>query len=329
MAISMKKIDEIDKVILKNLFIDGRKSFTLIAKEYHVSKDIIWKHYIRMKKAGIIVGATIAFNYPLFGYNNVANLLINVESQYINAVFEALRKIPGVETCRQYNTSCNIITISTLRSLRDLERIKEIISQKNPINEIKTLLWIDVKNIPENILKSTFENKTEKADKKSSQTDTATCSNAIKLDEKDIQIVEKLTKDGRASFRKIAQEIGISPATIARRYQNLVENKFIKVSIQINPATLGFQALVTFLIEISNHNETENIVEALSKIPGVSYIATLAGAYDLRVVALVKDLKEIFVINEEIEKIPFVKRIEASLRSPRVWPIPRQYISTL
>jgi Lrp/AsnC family transcriptional regulator for asnA, asnC and gidA len=185
-----------------------------------------------------------------------------------------------------------------------------------------------VKNSPENILK-TFENKTEKVDEKSSQADPGTYSNAIKLDEIDMQIVEKLTKNGRASFRKIAQEIGISTDTVARRYQKLIENKFIKVSIQINPTTLGYQALVTFLIEITNHDKNRIIVEKLSKIPRVSYIATIAGAYDLRVVALVKDLKEIFAINEEIEKVPFIKRIETSLRSPRVWPVPRQYMSTL
>jgi Lrp/AsnC family transcriptional regulator for asnA, asnC and gidA len=325
----MKPIDEIDTAILKNLFEDGRKNFTLIAEECHVSKDIIWKHYMRMKRAGIIVGATIEFNYPRFGYNAVANLLLNVESQYIDEVFEYLRNIPDVETCRQYNSQYNIITVSKLRSLRDLERIKEVVNKKSLINEIKTLLWIDVKNLPENILRSTFENETAKVDQKSSQADPGACSSAMKLDEIDLQIVEKLTKNGRAPFRKIAQEMGISTGTVARRYQKLLENKFIKVTIQINPAKLGYKALVTFLIEITNHDKIRDIVEKLSKIPRVSYIATLAGAYDLRVVALVKDLKEIFTINEEIEKVPFIKRIETSLRSPRLWPVPHQYISTL
>jgi DNA-binding Lrp family transcriptional regulator len=49
----MKNIGEIDIKILKELLKDGRKSFTDIAQEYHLSKDIIWKHYNDMKKTGI------------------------------------------------------------------------------------------------------------------------------------------------------------------------------------------------------------------------------------------------------------------------------------
>ena len=59
-----------------------------------------------------------------------------------------------------------------------------------------------------------------------------------------MQIVEKLTKNGRLPFSKIAQEIGASTDTVARRYEKLRKNNFIKVSIQINPLELGYQAIL-------------------------------------------------------------------------------------
>jgi Lrp/AsnC family transcriptional regulator, regulator for asnA, asnC and gidA len=325
----MKSIDEIDVAILNSLFSDGRKNLKTIAEECQVSKDIIWKHFMKMKSAGIIVGATVELNYPRFGYNTVANLLLNVESQNINEVFDYLRKIKDVETCRQYNSPYNFVTVSKLRSLKDLERIKEMVCKKNLINEIKTLLWIDVKNLPENILKDSFENEVENSSQKSTQADPIAYDGTMKLDEIDIHIIEKLTKDGKAPFRKIAEELGISTGTVARRYQKLVNNKFIKATIQIDPTKLGYKALVTFLIEITNHDKIRSMIEKLSRIPRVSYVATLAGPYDLRVVALVKELEELYLINEDIEKIPFIKRIETSLRSPRLWPVAQQYMSTI
>jgi DNA-binding Lrp family transcriptional regulator len=211
-ALAMKDLEEIDIKILKELLKDARKSFTAIAEECHTSKDIIWKHYKEMEKAGIIVGATIQLNYQKFGYSGVAMMLLNVDSQDINDVFGRLKKIPDIGSFRYYNSTHNLAAISQLKSLRDLEHVKKIISKQSRINEIKTYLWTDVRNIPENILAGTFENKTEKANE-SPQTDADAQKNLLKIDEIDMQIVEKLTKNGRLPFSKIAQEIGASPKT--------------------------------------------------------------------------------------------------------------------
>ena len=95
--VAMKDLEEIDVKILKELLKDGRKSFTTIAEECQTSKDIIWKHYKNMTEAGIIVGATIQFNYPKFGYSGVAMIMLSVESQYVTDVFERLKKIPDID----------------------------------------------------------------------------------------------------------------------------------------------------------------------------------------------------------------------------------------
>ena len=165
----MAVLDEIDVMILKELLKDGRKSFTEMAKERSTSKDIIWKHYQELKKAGVIVGATIQFNYQKFGYSGVAMLQLCVEPQYVSEVLERLQKIPNFSTFRHFNATHPVGAISMLKSLRDLEYTKEIINKQCKINEIKTYLWIDVRNTPENILAGKFESKTEKADGKISQ----------------------------------------------------------------------------------------------------------------------------------------------------------------
>jgi Lrp/AsnC family transcriptional regulator, regulator for asnA, asnC and gidA len=325
----MKELQEIDVTILQELLKDGRKSFTTIAKENHTSTDVIWKHYKEMKKAGIIVGATIQFNYQKFGYSGVAMNLLSVESQHIGEVLERLKKIPDVVTFRHYNATHNIAAISMLKDLRDLEHAKEIITKQSKINEIKTYLWIDVRNIPENILTCESETKSEKVEQKTSLSNLDAQKASLKLDDIDMQIVEKLTKNGRLPFSKIGKEIGASTDTVSRRYEKLKKNNFIKVSIQFNPVELGYQAVLDVEVALANQSETKEIVEKLSKISGVAYLVKISGNYDLSVVSLVKDCKDIIQVNEKIAQIPHIKRIEATLKPiPSKWPGPRQYIST-
>ena len=174
----------------------------------------------------------------------------------------------------------------------------------------------------------TFENKTEKANE-SSQIGADAQKSSVKIDEIDMQIVEKLTKNGRLPFSKIAQEIGASTDTVARRYGKLRKNNFIKVSIQINPLELGYQAILDINIALTNQSKTKETVDKLSIIPGVADLIKISGNYDLLVIALVKDCRDIIAINEEIAKIPYIKRIDAAMRQVYpAWPSPRQYIST-
>ncbi len=322
----MRELSEIDVKILKELLKDGRKNFTAIAEACKTSKDIVWKHFKEMRKAGIIVGATIQFNYQKFGYTGVALILLSTDSQNINEVSERLKKIPNVSSFRYYNAMYSLAVISQLKSLRDLEFVKETMTRQSKINEIKTCLWTDVRNIPENILEIQSEQSlsTAKADEKFSEPQ-----KKIQIDEIDLQIAEKLRANGRLPFSRIAQEIGTSTDTVTRRYQRLVSYNYIKVSIQVNFAELGYQAVLDFSMALTEQSETKEVVEKLSKIPGVTYLVKISGTYDLLVTALAKDCNDIIAISEEITKIPNIKKIEASIRKVYpAWPTSRQYIST-
>ncbi len=328
----MHTLDEIDVKILVELLKDGRKSFTDIAKQCNKSKDVICNHYKELKNAGIIVGSTIQFNYSKFGYSAVAVIMLSLDSQYIPETLEHLKTIPNIFSFCNYNSPpYSIIVISTLKDLRDLDYAKEIMSKQNQTNEIKTSLWTDVRNIPENVLEGDFEKETKNADEKGShaQIDIDFHDILVKIDEIDLQIVERLSQNGRMPFSKIAQEIGVSTDNISRRYEKLVKNNFIKVSIQFNPVKLDYQCILAINVAVADQRETNKIVDKLSKIKGVSYIVKLSGNYDLSLVALVKSSEEIIEINEKITEIPNIKKIEASLRKiPLFWPGPRQYIST-
>jgi len=323
----MNSLDEIDAEIIRELLKDGRKRFTTIAEEHNTSKDIIWKHYNDMKKTGIIVGATIQYNYPLFGYEGVAIILVNVESQYLDQVFEQLLKIPNIHIFRQYNSTYNIGVITTVKDLKDLDKIKETLTRQTPVTASRTYLWTAVRNTPENLTLGYAQPKGQIEEKSNHKISPK--KGIEKLDETDMKIVEELNKNGRAPFSRIGQSIGVSTDTVARRYTRLVSKGFIKVSIQINPILLGYKAIVYFNIAFLSQNKTKTAIDSLSKIPNVSYVVKISGDYDLQLVVLIREIGEIFTINDQIMKIPNIGKIETDMRKvPPRWPGPRQYIST-
>lgn len=323
----MLKVDEIDIFILRELLKDGRTSFVNIGTRCNLTKGAIAKRYDEMKKANIITGSTIEIDPQKFGYSTIAYINIDVDPKYLENLFGYLNTLPELRNYRSYCSKHNIITIAALKTLRHLEHIKDLIGRKYPINEIKTYLWIDVRNIPENILPNTFEDKAK--DNKYFEDDTATGKNLVKLDELNIQIVEKLAANSRISFRKIAQELGTTTFTIVRRYESLRKNNYLKPTIQINTRRLGYQATLHFYLTLNSQNNTSAIVDNISKILGISYIVKISGDYDLQIAAFAKDYDDSIRIYDQIIKIPEIKKIDMRIIQLRpTWPGPRQYIST-
>ena len=95
---------------------------------------------------------------------------------------------------------------------------------------------------------------------------------AGKIDEIDMKIIEKLSNDGRMSFRKISMELEISTDTVARRYKELRRNNAIKVLIQIDPAKIGYLGQAIFMIAFAYEKTVGSVVETISKIPNVTLI---------------------------------------------------------
>jgi Lrp/AsnC family transcriptional regulator for asnA, asnC and gidA len=329
----MNPLEQIDIEIIKDLLRDGRKNLIEIAQERGVSKDIVAQHYRKMKKSGILTGATIQYNYRLFGFEAAATILVNTDSQHLADVIERLKKISnsygGREYCvfarHEYCSQFNIRIFTPLRNIEDLSKIKEKIKFRNEINGMLTYLWTDVINCPENLsLLSPNEIKKESVKKNPNFK-----RKILTIDEIDTKIVETLEKNGRIPFKNISESLEITVDTVSRRYHKLLQNGYIKVTAQINPRLIGYTAYIQILIALLSAEQIDIAVEKLLKIPDLSYLAKVSGGYDLLIGGLIKDFDHFFEFNNEILKIPNITRIETQITPvPTTWPGPGQYIST-
>ena len=326
----MPKIKELDSEILKSLLKDGRTGYYEIAKQCGVSENKVWKRCRAMEEKGVINGATVQINFGSFGFDALATFLIGIEAQQLEQAMELIRNITEIRSYRQYNSVFNIRSVATLRNLNELDYLKQVIRRKLPTVGLKTYIWTGVRNIPENLNFTGAQKNVYGIEQSDQAPEDRKLSEKITVDELDKQIASKLALDGRESFTKIAQEMGVSTDTIVKRYHRLKEKGAIKVSIQINPNKIGYTSILDFNIAFTRPGGLSNpVVESLAKIPDVIIITETSGDYDLQLSAMIRDTAQSFDMQDQIARISGITKIEVGARKiPESWPTPQQYIST-
>ncbi len=109
-------------------------------------------------------------------------------------------------------------------------------------------------------------------------------------DELDYQILKRLQKDGRMSFTEISKEINVAVSTIRHRYINLVEDGTLKIIGRIDPNKIGFNAYASILISVKPKSFMNGILKELTKLPEISFLATVSGDFDIEVNVMCRDM---------------------------------------
>jgi DNA-binding Lrp family transcriptional regulator len=257
-------------------------------------------------------------------------MLIYLDAQQADKLVEYLQKKPEVYSAFNKEVKGTVDVVVILKTLEQLNVVKDSIKNNFPVLEMKTAIWTDVKEMNQNLalverdLKDTI---TENTEIKRNETDTQT---AI-IDEIDQKIADKLAENGRIQMDVLAKEIGISPDTAKRRYEKLKKKGALKVTIQINLSRIGYQAMCIFFATTSNE-KPNLIVEKVSRIPNIISIMKTSGDCDLQIYAMVQDIGQLLSIQEQIGKISGIRKIEQEIsrinEEWKKWPSPRQYIST-
>ena len=279
-----------------------------------------------MKKLGIIKGATTHINYKLFGFKAVANILITVKPDQANQLLEYLKGVPEIYSAFTRGIEDKIGVIAILKTLEQLNTIKDTIKGKFSVLEMKTIIWTDVREMNEN-LAIIDDNRKKVLEPKSNRTKTNL--SKIIIDELDQKIADRLAENGKASMQLLAKEIAISTATAKRKYERLKNIGALKVTIQIDPVKIGYQALCIFLI-VASEKEGSQIIKKISEIPDIISIMKTTGDCDFEVYAMIQNLEQLLFIQEEIGRIEGISDIETEISRLVFdkWPSPKQYIST-
>ncbi|MFF2300516.1 Lrp/AsnC family transcriptional regulator [Arthrobacter sp. NPDC058127] len=132
------------------------------------------------------------------------------------------------------------------------------------------------------------------------------------LDDLDRDIVRELEQDGRKALREIGRNLDTSEATVRARVKRLQDLNILRIVAFADPESLGRTQLgIVFLeVEPSRHQE---VVEAVSALPEVTYVSTVLGRADICVEILSTDNTALWtILNEKIGRLPGVKHMETT-----------------
>ena len=159
---------------------------------------------------------------------------------------------------------------------------------------------------------------------------------AKKMDKTDLFIIKRMTEDARISFRKIANELGISPDTVINRYRTLQEKGMIRGStVVLDPKKIGYKGMAAFMIDTSPTQiiaaepplpKTSSILEKLIKMPNIILASKTVGDHDLLAIAAIKDVEHLIGTGNDVAKIPGVKDLHLSFWVEKAELYPKYFI---
>jgi len=136
----------------------------------------------------------------------------------------------------------------------------------------------------------------------------------VKIDKIDKKIIELLKRDGRISYRRIAEEIGRTEVTVRRRVRKLIKEGVIRrFTVVIDPVKIGksVQAFISVPIDVK---ETSKLVEKLRNMEEVSEAYFLAGRTILLLKINVEDLSALSrFLEEKLEVLGETRNVETYL----------------
>ncbi len=105
------------------------------------------------------------------------------------------------------------------------------------------------------------------------------------VDDTDIEIIKRLEKDGRASFREIAEDLDVSEGTVYNRVNRMEKEDIIKgFSVRVDSMELGKELEAIISLRVDGAYLT-NVEQELSEKEPVRCVYDVTGEYDVILIA--------------------------------------------
>ncbi|HEU4984837.1 MAG TPA: Lrp/AsnC family transcriptional regulator, partial [Nitrososphaera sp.] len=128
------------------------------------------------------------------------------------------------------------------------------------------------------------------------------------MDKTDVKILEKLLSDARMSYRRVAEEIGVSPPTVLARVEKLEKGGIVKsYSAMLDHEKLGYD--LTAIIDITAaKGKIIELEKQIARFPNVCAVYDITGLTDMVIIAKFKNRKELSNFVKKDLSLPYVER---------------------
>ena len=131
----------------------------------------------------------------------------------------------------------------------------------------------------------------------------------MNIDKINLSIIKHL-RNGRKSYKKIAEQLSISENTVRTRVQKLLEEGILEISGLVDPEAIAGHRVVMVGVKLKTMDLVKKGKE-FSKLKGVVSVSVVTGRFDLMLVVLLRpglDLLEFYT--EEVSRLKDVQSVE-------------------
>ncbi len=129
------------------------------------------------------------------------------------------------------------------------------------------------------------------------------------MDTTDIAIITEL-RDGRTSFKTIADRLNLAEGTVRNRFRKLKKQGILDVTGLVDPEALPEHSVVMIGVQVRDMDLVKK-AEEFSRLRGVISVCVVTGRFDLIVtVMLAKDFTILKFYTEEAVKVTNIRSVE-------------------
>jgi Lrp/AsnC family leucine-responsive transcriptional regulator len=137
--------------------------------------------------------------------------------------------------------------------------------------------------------------------------------NELVLDDVDRQILERLMREGRATWADLAEAVGLTAPAIAQRVHRLSERGVIKQFAAIVAAEVVAPVTAYVTLTVGRPERRAELARAIGALAAVQECVRLAGAEDYLLKVRAGSLADLDEVVAALGKLPGVVHVRASV----------------
>ncbi len=123
------------------------------------------------------------------------------------------------------------------------------------------------------------------------------------MDKKDREILSLLAKDGRASFRELAEAVHLSANAVAERMRRLQASGVIRhIRATLDPSAFGRTLHAQIEVKMAAGTTAQAFEQALRHLPQVVSATLMTGSFDYAVRVACVDRDELMQLTETLRR---------------------------
>lgn len=296
------KLDVKDKRILSLLSENSKTPLTQIAKKVQLSRDAVDYRIKRLEEKGLILKFFANLNYDKLGYYtfHIFLLIDELDKKQQYNLIDYLKEHPNIVSVIEYSDRWDLEMVLLAKSLLEFDRLISEIAGKFPDiilekDKLEIIRRYNSSYIPPLLREKGHEKEVIK------QEEVPT----VKVDDKDLQILNILCEDCRTSTYEIGKKVGLSPDGVRYRIKNLEKEEVIRnFTILVNLSLLKFY-WYTFSVEMKmfNLHDEKKFESFLDKNHNILRSAKTLGSWDLMLYVAVENPKQFHTLVKDLKNV--------------------------